>query len=243
MTAPCQRITPVPDTPPPLPGDVHLWRLSVSRCAALLPDLASVISPDEDARFRRFRRSEDRDRAILARAFLRLALSRYGAGPPETIRLSASEGGKPGFAGDGAAAHLRFNVSHSGDLVLLAFALVEVGVDVERVRTGVDFVAIAERFFSADEREAISRATDSNRADVFFRVWTRKEAVLKAAGTGLMTPLPEVCATRSSGEPVAAVRAGASEWWLLDLDAAPGYAAALASAKAVQPRWKDPFAG
>jgi 4'-phosphopantetheinyl transferase len=146
--------------------------------------LRALLSPDERERAARFVFHEHRRRFIVARARLRQLLgARLGVGA-ETIAFRYAPAGKPALA----AGHrdLRFNLAHCGDVAVYAFADgCEVGVDVERERAIEDAEAIAERVFSPAERDAC-------RARGFLYCWTRKEAFVKALGSGLSCPLTEL---------------------------------------------------
>ncbi len=222
-------------TPPPLEtGQVHVWKLDLGPEIAV-PAERGVLSADERARAARFRRPVDRARSIAARVALRELLGGYLGRAPAAIRFVAGPHGKPALeAGFGVAAP-RFNVAHSGRLVLLAFAACDVGVDVEEVRRGVEVEDLARRFFSADEADALAASPSAGRARLFFRIWTRKEAFLKAHGTGLSSPLTEFTTTSRSGSPLPAIRAaaGLSSGFLSDLEPAAGYAGAVVT---VEPR-------
>src|SRR5207248_1406414 len=83
-----------------------------------------------------------------------------------------------------------FNVSHSGDLALIAFAsLPDVGIDVEAIRPDFATSEIAERFFSPGEVENLLALPVPEQTEAFFQCWTRKEAYIKAVGEGLSIPL------------------------------------------------------
>ena len=100
---------------------------------------------------------------------------------PAEVKFRYGAHGKPGLAGS----DLRFNISHSGALAVIALARVEVGVDVELPRPRRSD-AIARRFYTPGEIERLfAHADPERRADAFFRLWTCKEAFLKATGEGL----------------------------------------------------------
>jgi 4'-phosphopantetheinyl transferase len=147
--------------------------------------LRALLSPDEQERAARFVLPEDRRRYIVARARLRQLLgARLGANPDE-VELTYGIAGKPLLA-PRYLRDLRFNVAHCGDTAVYAFADgCEVGVDIEREREIEEADAIAERVFSPAERDAC-------RARGFLYCWTRKEAFVKALGTGLSSPLAEL---------------------------------------------------
>jgi 4'-phosphopantetheinyl transferase len=155
---------------------------------------------------------------VAARWALRHVLAHYLDEEPAGIELALGPHGKPGLAQ--APERLRFNLSHSGGIVLVAVSREhEVGVDVEQVKAMRSAVALAERALPAEDVAAVRGAPDEERAQVFHRHWARHEARLKCLGIGLGGAQPPVPA------PVA----------LSDLDLGPGYAAAVAVAAAELP--------
>jgi 4'-phosphopantetheinyl transferase len=153
--------------------------------------------------------------------------------PPEILR---GEHGKPyAPALDG----LDFNLSHARNHVLLAFARNQpLGVDLERLDREHAVEDLARRFFAPMEADALQRLPPSHQLPAFLRLWTCKEAVLKAIGAGLSFGLSRVAFELSGdGVPTAlaqlAPEAGAPpEWCVTPLEPAPGFTGALA--------WKGP---
>ena len=147
-------------------------------------DLTRVLTSAELAKASRYRVDADRARSIVARAALRIHLSRYSGLDAASILITAPQGAKPAAPLTG----LDFNVSHAGDLVAIVFASgCPVGIDVERVRPVRDREGIATRYFSPDEQRELEAS--SNPEDTFFRIWTAKEALVKGTGKGLTSDL------------------------------------------------------
>ena len=145
-----------------------------------------VLSPDESERASRIVVGEKRDQKAASRASLRRILARYLDVDPKSLRFDYGEQGKPGLS-----EHLNptFNLSHSETVGLIGVTRdVRIGVDVEQAREGRPFSDLAGRFFSAVESAALDELSESDRQTAFYRVWTRKEAYLKAHGTGLSFP-------------------------------------------------------
>ena len=219
-----------------LPEDeVHVWQTNLDLAAYGFAQLRQILSWDERARADRFHFEIDRRRGIIGRGYLRLLLGQILDLPANEVRLEYDEFGKPGLI-PGQGRRLEFNVSHSGELILIAIATGRaVGVDVERIRTDLDPDSIAAQFFSASERKILAALPGPARCRAFFACWTRKEAYLKAKGVGLSLPLdqfdvsflpdeePQLLATRPDP-------AEALNWKLQALDVAADYAAALAAA-------------
>ena len=120
---------------------------------------------------------------------LRQILHRYTAVPPDALRFGCGEHGKPFLENDGDAFPVSFNLSHSGELAVVAVGQIsEIGVDVEQIRPMPDWEAIAMGVFHPAEIEWV-RAAGDRRTEAFFHVWTAKEAYIKVSGSGLAHPL------------------------------------------------------
>jgi 4'-phosphopantetheinyl transferase len=154
----------------------------------LLPqdEQRKLLSVDEQARAGQFRLQQAMNRFITTRAALRTLLGHYLQLPPNEVRLSIAANRKPQLAGDHSEQDLRFNVSHSGNLAVLAVGHGnEIGVDLERLRHISHAEQIARRYFHKNEIAAIGAAVPADRESTFLRCWTSKEAILKAIGVGI----------------------------------------------------------
>jgi len=222
-----------------LPDDeVHVWRAGLDWPTSSITKLKEILSSDERARAERFHFEIDHRRHVVGRGVLRLVLARCLGASPHALRFDHGARGKPSLAAAFAPARLQFNVSHSGELVLVALTIGRmVGVDVEHIRHDLEVEAIAQRFFSARENSALATLASPARRDAFYACWTRKEAYIKAVGDGLALPLDQFDVAFLPGEPARLVAtrpngAEAGRWSLRDLDAGHGYRAALAVAGA-----------
>jgi len=125
-----------------------------------------------------------KQRKVMGELLLRAIVFRdYGISSGDLV-IDTSEKGKPYLA---SHPHIHFNISHSGDWVVIAFSSAEVGVDVEKIRD-VN-LRIAQRFFSVEEKQQLFSLPAKKQMDYFFDLWTLKESFLKAIGTGLTKPL------------------------------------------------------
>lgn len=189
-------------------GEVHLWRAELDAT----PELRAVLSAAESIRAARFHFERDRQRYIAGRGILRHILAGYLDTDPADVRLATGRYGKPEL--DGCATSLRFNLSHSDDLMLLAITHArEIGVDVEFMKENVPFETLADHYFTPEDAWDLRLLPADKRAWKFYDVWTCTEARLKASGVGL-----------SFGPRIVQP----DRWALLKLTPAPGYAAALA---------------
>ena len=216
------------------PGEVHLWRTPLDLQVPTLERLYATLADDEKARAERFRLPEGRARFTAARGVLRDILARYAGADPAGLRFGYQPSGKPFLLAATGAADLQFNLSHSKGKGLYVVTLgKQVGVDVERVRQGEEFSQIADRFFTSREAAALRNCPAPIQAEAFFRCWTRKEAFIKASGKGFafglgnfevsIEPGDTDALLGASGDPAALER-----WRLSDVDAADGFAAAVA---------------
>jgi 4'-phosphopantetheinyl transferase len=217
---------------PALSSDAaHVWQTAVGD-SSVLEWLRGLLSPEELQRAARFRFDRDRNVFIRARGWLRALAGAYTGSRPAEIAFRYSERGKPELAA-GAASNLRFNVSHSGEVVLLAFALGRrLGVDVEKIRKDFAITEIAERFFSPVERAGLRALPSGLQHQAFFRCWTRKEAYIKATGDGLSLPLDQFDVSFGPNQPAQILEtrpdpAEVERWLLRDLDIGEQYAGAV----------------
>ncbi len=155
------------------------------------PELA-LLAVDEHERAVRFVRARDRRRFVRCRAALREILGEILGEPPASLRFRAAKQGKPeldrtgGSRATAGQADLRFNVSHSSELALIAVSWGrELGVDLERVRPIGEADRIVASFFSPGEQIEFTAIADDAKPQAFLRGWTRKEAILKGLGIGL----------------------------------------------------------
>lgn len=167
--------------------NVEVWLVDLDDRTVPGSILDTVLSPRERERAARFVFEPDAWHFKLCRTMLRLGLALHLGKPAREIRIQTSGRGKP-YVDEGG---IHFNVSHCHGAGLLAFTRVdEIGVDVEAVRADVESLDIASQHFTAGEAEWIAAAGDPRQqARRFTRLWTRKEAVLKATGKGIVDGL------------------------------------------------------
>jgi 4'-phosphopantetheinyl transferase len=234
---------------PTLPeNEVHVWAASLpalphqlfspvtsdSPAAPMLGQPASgeILSNEEKERAAQFRSPEDRLRFTRGRFFLRMLLGSYLGQQGAAVQLSRNRFGKPQLASTEDAAPLQFNLSCSGGIALLALTRVgPVGVDVERVDPrNLD---AAQVIFRGEVHDRFQALPTGIREAAFHNAWTRKEAVLKAAGLGIGEHLPGVEVTflpeeRASINSLPPELAAPALWSLHHLAPAPGYVRAVA---------------
>lgn len=215
-------------------GEVHVWRTSLEQPEPVLARLREILDDDERRRADRFSFEKGRRQFTVGRGLLRVLLGHYLAVGPAGLRFCYNPYGKPELVRDLGGDTLKFNLSHSGDLVFYAVSRDrELGVDVETIRPDFASEAIAERFFSPGERVALRGVRPELRARAFFACWTRKEAYIKAKGKGLSIALDSFEVSLEPERPPALIATlddpdEAGRWSLHELDPGPGYAAALA---------------
>lgn len=168
----------------PSPSDVAIYTATLDELRPFAQDYAPLLDRSETERLERFRFDIDKERFLLGHGFLRTVLGRYLGGYPEHIRFHRGRFGKP-FIVD---APISFNLSDTKDAVAIAISVDrDLGVDVETMARTVDHDAVGEHYFTTEEVASIAAATDGKRR--FLAFWTRKEAVLKASGVGIMDDL------------------------------------------------------
>jgi len=225
---------PLPTQFPALSGSaVHVWCVLLDVPESAVGEAFGVLSAEERIEAERFRTDELRRRFVVRRARLRELLARYLEASPRAVCFDRGAFGKPALAAPWSGSRLQFSTSDSADVGLVAVAIdIALGIDVERIRLIPDLEDMVRRFFAAGEKEALGRLPESGRLEAFFHGWSRKEALLKALGTGLSLGLDRVVVSLTPDDPrILAVEGSpesAGRWHLDDLYPAAGFAAALA---------------
>jgi len=217
-----------------IPSDryLHLWYVKLAGLTENSGD-AGILTRSERERAERFRNPLARNRFIAARISLRRLLSAYLDLPAGEVPLEVGPEGKPGV-GAGLAPLLTFNLSHSGEWILLGVAGgVAVGLDVEAVKPFREILDVAGRVLTVDEVEMLQQLSHSEQEDAFFRGWTRKEALQKARGVGIWTGPTRFSSGlgSSSGDPAFRIvpdEDGSCVWAVQGVPAPTGYFAAAA---------------
>ncbi|MCI4661744.1 MAG: 4'-phosphopantetheinyl transferase superfamily protein [Neomegalonema sp.] len=204
---------------------IHVWTASLQASSSELALARTWLSEPETERAERYRFEKDQRRFIIGRAWLRKCLGRYLDVDPGIVPLRTGRHGKPELPQE-----LRFNLTRSSEHAMIALSWRRpLGVDLEiqdRER-GTHNSAIADTLFSSSERRVLSQADPERAADLFLRLWTRKEALAKAHGEGLGIALHDLSIPLvESARPLEFSSLGQS-WTLLPVEAPPQHCAAL----------------
>jgi 4'-phosphopantetheinyl transferase len=217
---------------------VSVCTVLLDHCGHCVEEMVDALPDDEQERARRYIRREDRERFVVARMLIRRLCGAYFRLEPPAVPLRQSSLGKPYVAQEGSTSQhrLEFNVSHSGNCVILAWTEGKsVGVDVEAIERfrHSSFTEIARSAFSSDECAALAFVKPEDFAAAFYRIWVRKEAILKAEGCGISDALQSFSVGVRSPHGVRwpdeiMFPSSARMWSIFDFNPAPGHAASVA---------------
>jgi 4'-phosphopantetheinyl transferase len=212
-------------------GRVDLWLVYLGEDEVAREKCHAELNEWEQGRAARFVVEPPRHQYVLTHGALRMVLRGYlGEGKYAEMTYGRGEHGKPYVLIGGERGGPEFNVSHSGDYALMGFGKSgELGVDVEKHREMRDALEVAERVFSEREIAFLESLGEEERKRAFFRIWTSKEAVLKAEGLGLAGK-PKTWCLFSGEDPgeAMAVRYEVRDWVIEWADFGPGYSMAWA---------------
>ena len=212
--------------------DVHVWRSWLDPSRGDLNQIKSSLSDDEHDAAKKFHFERDRTRYVMSHGILRKILSQYLSMPPDEIRFTRDEFGKPLLETN--PGEIKFNLSHSESMALFSFTQSSsIGVDIEHIHPIKDIHLIAKSFLSSEEMEAFLEIPKEMQQGSFFRVWTRKEALSKAIGTGISMPLEQLeVGVNPEESPVLKISnrelLEPANWQLVDLNPAHNYVGAVA---------------
>jgi 4'-phosphopantetheinyl transferase len=170
-------------------NEIHVWQASLANDSNLA-DFEALLSEDELIRADRFYFKKDRNRYVFARGILRRLLAKYLAIEPETIVFEYGPQGKPSILPEQNFLNLQFNLSHSHNIACYGITIDSpLGIDVEYHKPDLAFMDIAKRFFSIAEIEQLKQNPSESQQQIFYTLWTCKEAFIKALGQGLFLAL------------------------------------------------------
>lgn len=208
-------------------GEIELWQVSLLVTPEQEQQYATLLNADEITRARRFHFAKHTRRFIVARAVLRILLSRYLQIPPAQIEFSYGEHGKP-FLAD---SDWQFNLSHSDEIAVYAFTrTASIGVDVEKIEAPFKD-DVAQRFFSASEYASLKELSGTTQECAFYRIWSRKEALVKALGSGLYISLSSFSVTLADQQTL--TLESPTPWHIQSFNVDPDYEAAFATAQTI----------
>ncbi len=220
-------VVPSWNSPPQNPtldiGSIHVWRVSLAQTQSCLQSLQQTLSTDEQTKAQRFHFPKDRSQFIVSRGALRAILGRYLHINPSLLRFDCNPYGKPSLIASQNGNTLRFNLSHSRGIALIALTKNrDIGIDIEGINPKFPCLEIAENFFTPLESHVLRSLPEHLQPTAFFTCWTRKEAYIKAVGKGLSIPLNQFEVSLVPGEPAALLNIegnpeAASRWSLIEL--------------------------
>ncbi len=210
--------------------EVHIWHAALVLTPEQEEAQRRLLSTDEIKRADRFRFAMHRQRYIAARSLLRRVLGRYLDVDPATIHFSYADHGKPYLD----QVSLQFNLSHSDEMAVIALTEeYPIGVDIEKISTTYND-AVAKRFFSESEYSQLIELPPDQRITAFYRIWSRKEAIIKALGEGLRFPLSQFSVSiKTEIESIVLDHHGMTTWHLESFTVHPAYQSAFATRQSV----------
>ncbi len=221
-----------------LPGveGARIWLANLDQPDATVAQLSALLSDAEHERAAAQRTATARRRFVVGRATLRTLLREITGIAAERLEFAYGADGKPRLLAHEGIAATEFNISHARDVALIAVSSVHpVGIDIEWTDGSSPIDAVAARYFSAAERQALFAAPGTERRREFFRIWVRKEAYLKARGEGISQWIYETdfSLPHDDAAIMRCVPPGDQANWLVrDVDGLPsGFVASVAIAK------------
>jgi 4'-phosphopantetheinyl transferase len=224
-----------PETLPHLADqEVHVWSASLRTNTTVLQHCSKALSLDETERAAKFRFAQHQQRFVVGRSLLRHLIAGYLGIDPCAVQFEHGKHGKPRMVRDANGTDIHFNLAHSEDMALCGFSrIAPVGIDIEQVASIKEATALVARFFSPNEIRRFERLPPEEKSFAFYRLWTRKESLLKATGEGIGASLNKVEVSFLPNEPARVIaiggdRGAARRWSLFDVSPMGPWMAALA---------------
>lgn len=203
--------------------EVHIWVAQLQANDETIAHYEALLNEAESIKANRFHFEKHRTRYKIAHGFLRTVLSLYLDLPAKDISFAFKPNGKPYIENS----RIHFNLSHSEDKAVYAFAHSEVGVDIELINDTYNS-DVAARYFSPDENARINKTNPEQQAAEFYRIWSRKEALIKASGKDLSMGSEQFSTLAEK------VTLDAISWHLIDLDILNNFSCSLVINPSIQ---------
>jgi 4'-phosphopantetheinyl transferase len=162
---------------------IHVFKLNMEKLSVFTNPFLPLLSTEEKAKANRYSNLTDKNSSIIRWSVTRLLIATYCGVNPETLCFSTGKNGKPQLVPEKNYPSIYFNLSFSGNYALIAVSNRETGTDIEQVKPGFNFTEVLDFVFSTEEKNLILNSTDP--LTTFYCFFTRKEAIVKALGTGI----------------------------------------------------------
>ena len=201
-------------------NSISIWGIQVSKYDKNIDHIYKILSENEKCKANNFKNKNQARASVLARGALRILIGAYENYAPEKLNFSKTEDGKPFLLNS----KINFNISHSSDWIILAFCKDHaIGVDLEEIRD-IDYLRISNRYFNHDEQNYLINSEDPKR--LFFDLWSRKEAIIKAKGKRLLTEIKKTNISFINNKIPSKCKI--DDWFVYSVKAGSHYSAALA---------------
>jgi 4'-phosphopantetheinyl transferase len=217
----------------PIGNQIYACYVSIDSLLEEAKNFYTMLSQEEKAYALKCHLTRNRDLFVVRRGVLRLLLSSHLDCKPHQVNIGISDHGKPNLKESNSENSLQFSISHSGGYAVFAFGKYSrIGVDIEEIRVIHEIDEIVSQYFTPREKAEMLACPIDCRLEKFYRFWTRKEAVLKAQGIGLLGKLDsaDVAMGEHSGTLKVLIKDGAvaEEYSVTDIEGLPSFAAAVA---------------
>ncbi len=222
-----------PSSLPNVNNELHIWLADLNELSQNEQMFYEFLSIDEQIRASDYKFARDRTNFICARGVLRSIISKYLKVRPRDLNFSYNVFGKPYLHDIHNTEKISFNLSHADGLAIYIISKsLEVGIDLERIKPINNLAELIINTFSKKEVENFYTIPEHDRLAAFYRCWTRKEAYIKALGTGLSYPLNQFSVSLCQNQPTKILHVGAgdipSNCTILSIDCIDNYQAAFA---------------
>ena len=169
-----------------LDNEIHIWSAILDQPDTIVDGYYSILSDNEQRKVNKYKSKKLRNEQIMSMGLLRVLIAKYTNYSLNEINFLYNEFGKPFLSPDSKGNKLSFNLSHSGNIAVFVFSRNrEVGIDVEKIKELTDMEGVVDLCFSESEKKWFNNLPPYKKEEMFYKIWTDKEAYIKAIGKGL----------------------------------------------------------
>lgn len=202
---------------------LKVFKIQLSSYYSLVPELRSFLDSSELLRADKFHFTKDKNQFIICRAFLKMLLAQHTGLHISEVHIETDINKKPYF---NSQPKVHFNLSHAEDMAVIAIHDKDVGIDIEYMNRTFDFTEVLSYTMNSTETQMLFNS--KNNIHTFYTFWTRKEAIVKAIGTGISDDLLKIPATDGQHDVDSNLIAGYKELNVLSFDLSEDYVVSIA---------------
>lgn len=212
-------------------SEIHIYLIDTTKIRDDIKKFFEILPQDEMQKVNNYKFIKNRERSIATFYYRRIILSKYTGLSPQELSFKINQYGKPSIENKNFS-YIKFNYSHSNDIIIYSITRdSEIGIDIEFIKEISDMNSLVNNYFSSEEISTFRNTNNKiDQLNFFYKIWTRKEALLKAIGLGLTEDLKTIDSLCNEGSfnNISVIEFDKKKWCIQNLDSPKKYVSSIA---------------